>query len=542
MLTLRDRRTGELFDRWSDLGEKRRRLLERSWAGVFRDHLLVKLPVDDLCRHFDKRMGRPSKDLHVVIGVLLLQQLHDLSDAATVEALAFNMAWHYALDTRGEADSYFCEKTLRNYRRLFIAQGLDEVLFRCLTDRLVRAFSVDTSRQRMDSTALRSAMRALTRLGIVVETIAKFARELERLHPGLYRLIDDDVIRRYVVREDNGCFANTAPSVSKRRLGEAGQDLLALALQFRDTAAVELPSFTILERVLRDQFEVVDNDGDEQGAGLVAIRAPQDVPCDTVGNPSDPDASYNAHKGQGYMAQIVETYCEDGEGNGGGEDGNDETAATPDLITHVAVHKMTVHDGHRLPDALEDLAQRSLTPAVMLGDSHYGSSDNMALTRDQKIDLVAPARPAKGAVSGRLTLEDFTLSEEGLVLRCPNNVTPVSVSVAKAKLQARFDLSVCRACPDIQRCPMQAAKRDGQFARFQYTPARAANQKRRLYERSDAFRDIYRWRAGIEATMSRLKYQMNLANLRIRGMPAMRYVVNLRALGLNIRRCAAIGP
>ncbi|MCZ6589145.1 MAG: transposase, partial [Alphaproteobacteria bacterium] len=433
-------------------------------------------------------MGRPSKDLHVVIGVLLLQQLHDLSDAATVEALAFNLAWHYALDTRGEADSYFCEKTLRNYRRLFIAQGLDEVLFRCLTDRLVQAFSVDTSRQRMDSTALRSAMRALTRLGIVVETISKFARELERLHSDLYRLIDDDVIRRYVVREGDGCFANTAPSVSKRRLGEAGQDLLALALQFRDTAAVELPSFTILERVLRDQFEVVDNDGDEQGAPLAAIRAPQDVPCDTVGNPSDPDASYNAHKGQGYIAQIVETYCEDGDGkDGGDEDGNDETAATPDLITHVAVHKMTVHDGHRLPDALEDLAERSLVPAMMLGDSHYGSADNIALTREQDIDLVAPARPAKGAASGRLTLEDFILDEEGLVLRCPNSVKPVSVSAAKAKLQARFDLSICQVCPDIERCPMQEAKRDGQFARFLYTPARAANQKRRLYERSDAF-------------------------------------------------------
>ena len=101
-------------------------------------------------------MGRPSKDLHVVIGVLLLQQLHDLSDAETVEALAFNMAWHYALDVRSEADSYFCEKTLRNYRRLFIEQGLDELLFRCLTDRLVQGFSVDTSHQRMDSTALRS--------------------------------------------------------------------------------------------------------------------------------------------------------------------------------------------------------------------------------------------------------------------------------------------------------------------------------------------------------------------------------------------------
>ena len=87
---------------------------------------------------------------------------------------------------------------------------------------------------------------------------------------------------------------------------------------------------------------------------------------------------------------------------------------------------------------------------------------------------------------------------------------------------------------------MQADKHNGQIARFQYTPTRAKNQKRRLYESSDAFREIYRWRAGIEATMSRLKHQMKLANLRIRGMPAMRYTVNLRALGLNIRRCAAV--
>ena len=74
----------------------------------------------------------------------------------------------------------------------------------------------------------------------------------------------------------------------------------------------------------------------------------------------------------------------------------------------------------RQADALDDLSERALTPAVMLGDSHYGSSDNMALTREQNINLVAPARPPKGAVSGRLTLEDFTLNEEGLVLRCPD--------------------------------------------------------------------------------------------------------------------------
>ena len=184
--SLRDRRTMELFDRLFGIGEKRWRHFERSWVGVFRNHLLVELSVDKLCSHLDERMIRPSKDLHVVIGMMLLQKLHDLSDAVTVEALTFNIAWDYAFDVRGEADSYFCEKTLRNYRRLFIAHGLDELLFRHMTDCLMKAFSVDTSHQRMDSTALRSAMRALTRLGIFVETISKFIREFCRHNPDLY--------------------------------------------------------------------------------------------------------------------------------------------------------------------------------------------------------------------------------------------------------------------------------------------------------------------------------------------------------------------
>ena len=33
---------------------------------------------------------------------MYLQQLRDLSDAATVEAWAFNMTWHYALDVRSD--------------------------------------------------------------------------------------------------------------------------------------------------------------------------------------------------------------------------------------------------------------------------------------------------------------------------------------------------------------------------------------------------------------------------------------------------------
>lgn len=79
-----------------------------------------------------------------MLGVLLLQQLHDLTDAQTVETIAFNIAWQYALDVCSEADCYFCECTLRTYRRLVIQHHMDEVLFQSLTDKLIASVGVNT--------------------------------------------------------------------------------------------------------------------------------------------------------------------------------------------------------------------------------------------------------------------------------------------------------------------------------------------------------------------------------------------------------------
>lgn len=48
----------------------------------------------------------------------------------------------HALDIRRETDAYLCPRTLRNYRRRVIQLQLDQVLFRTLTDRLIRTLGV----------------------------------------------------------------------------------------------------------------------------------------------------------------------------------------------------------------------------------------------------------------------------------------------------------------------------------------------------------------------------------------------------------------
>ncbi len=516
-----------MFDPWEYLGPQRRKLLEQSWAGVFRDYLLQHLPVEELASSFRDDFGRPSKDLSVALGSLILQQLHDLTDQQTTEAVALNIAWHYALDIRHEPDAYLCERTLRNYRCRILELGLEEVLFRTLTDRLIQAVGADTTKQRLDSTTVQSAIRGLTRLGILVEAASKFLRELKRTQLERYAEVDAEIIRKYVARRGDGCFADMRPSESKRRLPEAACDVYELVEQFRRTAAATLESFGLLEQIFQQQCELTGN-----GESPVEIRPPRKEACDGIISPADPDAHYNKHRGTGYLVQIMETFAEDD------AQGKDDSQPTkPDLITHVAVDKLTMHDQDAWEPALDDADRRGFKPKELLADSHYGSNNCLAKGRERAVEIVSPAMTAKGKLQGKLTLEDFELDSEGRVLRCPAGREPMETSVADVRIQVLFDPVVCESCPHKDNCPAAAVGRNE--PRWQYTHDRVKQRERRRKDSRDEFRGRYRWRAGIEGTMSRFKYQMGMARLRVRGMAKVTYVAMLRALGLNIQRVAA---
>jgi hypothetical protein len=270
-------------DVWAFLEQPRRQWLDKSWAGTFRQHLLEKLPIEAMEKRFPNKGGRPRKDFRLVLGVLILQQMHDLTDAEVVEAVAFNLAWHYALGVAPYSKIFLCERTLRNYRRVVIEQELEQVLFQELTDHLVQVFQVETTQQRIDSTAVCSAMRRLSRLGIVVETVSKFLRELARLHPVLFAQVEEEIVRLYVKRSGEGCFGLTKPSEAKARLPEATAVLGNLVLQFAHTEAAELNSYVLLRQVFEQQCEWTVNEGDLK----IRVKVPDEIPCDSIHSPAD---------------------------------------------------------------------------------------------------------------------------------------------------------------------------------------------------------------------------------------------------------------
>ena len=522
MITVKDHWTGHMFDPWENVGPKRKKLLKQSWAQVFRIYLLETLPVGKIMDKFSAETGRPSKELFSAVGALILQQLHNLSDPEVVHAFAFDLEWHYALDITDESDdsTYIAERTLRNYRRILIEKGLDKELFDTLTDTLIEVFGVGTSKQRLDSTTIMSNMRKLGRLGIFLSTIRKFLKKLKRSRSQLYEsLIELSFAERYIGKKSEGCFSLVKPSEASKTLAGVGNDLLSLIECFKPYDSVtRLPEYGLLVRVLEEQCRVTGTGADAR----VEIKPPKEISPDSLQNPSDPDAGYDSHKGQGYKVQIMETYREKHDGQ-----------LTLDLITNVDVEPAHEHDANALTPAIEAVAERDISPDELLCDTLYGGDDNVLEAESNGVEVVAP-------VPGPAPAHDFTGfsydTETMFITMCPAGHVPDRVKrTKKGGISARFSMKTCSGCPHLDRCPVKIGKKSA-FVRYDDKILRLA--RRRQYEQTKEFKDRYRWRAGIEATNSHLKTDLGMGRLRVRGIRSVRFSVYLKALGLNILRCA----
>lgn len=528
MIRTRDPRQALLIDPWEHLGPKRRRLLEDSWAELFRQEILTELPADHLAHRFRADFGRPAKELYTVLGVILFQQMHDLTDQETVNQLAFNAQWHYALDIPSESDAakYMCPKTLWNMRKKVTDQELDTVMFQQVAHKLARVFEVDTTKQRLDSVHLKSNMRRLGRLGILTRCINRFLVNLKRRHPDLYAGLEPELVARYETKKALACFSQVKPSASAKTLTDVAQEGFGLLQGCAAHPQVSaMLSYRLLQRAVNDHCEVKTAGGDAPAE--VTVKPPREVSCQSLQNPSDPEAGYSGHKGQGYQVQVMETFCN--------SEDPQVKARTLNLITHVAVAPASESDSRALLPALTDTQARELGPQEVLADAPYGSDDNCQQAAALGVEVVAPL-PGLPPAAG-LSLADFQMTPEGRVLACPQGETPLFDKYRKHRYRVAFSSARCAACPQGPRCPVQAGKKY-HYLRYAEKAGRVA--ARRAYQQSAEFRDRYRWRAGIEGAMSEYDRRTGVKRLRVRGLKAVRFCATLKAVGVNLFRATAV--
>lgn len=522
MIYTKDHKTRDMFDPFPFLGPKRKERIESSWAKVFREHLLPALPVEAVFSKYDPVMGAPTKELYAMLGLMIIQQMQDLTDEEAVDQFAYNLQWQYALNitSTADADAYVSPKTLWTMRDTLTEKGLYTALFEEVATKLSEVFKVDISKQRFDSVHVFSNMRHLGRIGLFVKTIKKFLVNLKRHHKELYEALDQAIADRYMTKKGESVFSMVKPSVSEKTLSALADDVFTLVERFRgNELIVAMSTYQLLVRLLNEQciVERVDTH-----TTLVTVKANKDVPSDSLQNPSDADATYDGHKGKGYQVQVAESYS------------TEEDTNTLNLITSVIVepaHKSDVHATIPLIEATEKLG---LKPKEALADTPYGSDENCEQAKTMGVEIVSPVmgRPDEDTVP----LTEFTLNSENEVVSCPAGCKPKKTRSKEDNHTALFSKRSCGSCAKKKTCPTPPGKK-GRYLRYNDKALRLA--RRRLHQDTPEFRDRYRFRAGIEGTMSQLDRLTGLKHLRVRGLSRVSFAAHLKAAGINIMRAAA---
>jgi len=510
-----DPRQNRLFDPFDGvISPVGRRIIGEGWQGVFRHVLLHVMPVGNLAKNFSDSMGAPTKELYSMAGLTLLADFFNWTADQAVEAYIFRTDVQYALNL--EPGVEVSSRTIERYQKLFRDDDLATQVFENVTSELVKALDLDVSRQRLDSTHLFSNMASFGRTKLMAVAIKRFLTQVKRHDSNAYAALPEDFRKRYEAAQAR-LFADAKDAEARARCRQkAAEDLRFVIDHFADRAdLVKRSTYQVLITIFDQQCELSD--------GKIVVKAKPGGDC--VQNPSDPDATFDGHKGQGYQVQIAETCVSDNK---------------VQLITGVLPQTACEPDADAVVPIFDQLEKADRLPEEMLADTLYTGDDNVEAAAARGVDLIGPVPGrAPEADSGALSVDDFAWDERtGTIDSCPAGHKPTSSSYDAATATSRLEMptSACASCLFRKQCPIKKT-RAGTFT-LEFTDKERWLAGRRVEEQKDVFKERYALRSGIESTNSGLKNRLGLGRLRVRGRGSVFRVILHKITGWNVLRAA----
>jgi hypothetical protein len=380
---------------------------------------------EDFADLFPSGRGRPSVPASVMASVMVLQVLHDCSDAEAAEAARCDLRWKAACGFPVDHGG-FDPSTLVYWRRRLAASDRPHRISDAVR-KVIEETGVLRGRRRraVDSTVLADAVATQDTITQLIAAV----RRVGRVVPGAAGLIAA-VCTGHDYRSPGKPRIDWEDPAAKDALVPAlvnDANALVAALKGRDLDEPGASAVGLLALVAGQDVEPAEGSDGTDGRWRIARRVAED----RVISVHDPQARHTRKSPEarrdGYRAHVVadpETGIITGEKltKAAGE-GNSDAAVAAELISGEAA------------------------TAEVYGDSAYGTGDLRAALGQAGHAAVIKPKPLTPAVEGGFTLDDFTVDEATRTVICPAGITrPIT-----ARRTVTFG-AACRACPLRQRC------------------------------------------------------------------------------------------
>jgi hypothetical protein len=508
---------------------------------------------------FPSRTGRPSLSADLVGSVLVLQQLYDLSDPQTADALKFDIRWKVACG-RSLTQVSFDPSTLVYWRRRIAASDHPDRVFGAVAAVIAQTGILRGRRKRcVDSTVFDDAVATQDTVTQLVAAIRKVARvvpgaadvvaavcALDYSRPGKPGIDWDDPVAK--------------ESLVSALVNDALAVLAELAAPERDER--EADALGLLALVAGQDVEPAEDSDGTDGRWRIARKVAPGRVISTVDREARHTRKSKSKRRDGFRGHVAAepdtgliTDCEmtmaAGEGSTDAENGvkmvsRDRFHPSPPAagdggggpaVPVPGAERENAAAGGR-DDAQPQAgagAEARQGPDARLevhGDSAYGSGDARAAYRDAGHDTIIKPGPLRPAVPGGFTIDDFTVDEEQGTVTCPaGQVRQMS------KTRTVTFGAACAACPMRSLC---TTARDGRSMTIH--PHDGLLRAARAQARTEEFKRAYPTRASIERTIAWTATQ-NGRRVRLRyiGTAKNNAWLHNRCAGLNLRTLVKAG-
>jgi DDE family transposase/transposase-like protein DUF772 len=487
---------------------------------------------------FSSRTGRPSLPADLVGSVLVLKELHDLSDAQTAEALKSGIRWKVACG-RSLTQMSFDPSTLVYWRRRIAASDRPDRVFDAVAEVISQTGILRGRRKRCaDSTVFDDAVATQD----TVTQLMAAMRKVARVVPGAAGVIAGACRLDYSQPGKPGIDWDD-PAAREKLVSDLVNDALAVLAELagpgsprRDPAAAD--ALGLLALVAGQDVEPAEGSDGTEGRWRIARKVAPDRVISTVDREARHTRKSKSQRRDGFRGHAAAepetglvTDCEMtmAAGPGSTDAENGVKMAARDRFTGTPGGTGPGEE----PDAAVSTADSADGPQgarpaqarlEIYGDSSYGSGEARAAYRAAGHDTVIKPGPLRPAVPGGFTIDDFTIDERAGTVTCPAG----HAMAMSARTRTVSFGQLCATCPLRSRC---TTAKDGRSTRIH--PREDLLRAARAQARTDDFKKAYPTRSAIERIIS---WTATCNGRRIR----LRYTGTAKNNAWLHTRCAAI--